>query len=71
MEAFFHTLESLNPPIEDGDKMWCLGLKGEFDMKFFYGTWRGSSFITFPWKSIWPVKAPYRVIFFGWEDSHN
>ena len=71
VEAFFHILESLNPLIEDGDKMWCLGLKGEFDIKFFYGAWRGSSSITFPWKSIWPMKAPCRVTFFGWEYSHN
>ena len=39
--TFFHTLESLCPPIEDGDKMrWCLGSKGEFDIKSFYGALR-------------------------------
>ena len=31
--AFFHTLESQNSPIEDGDRMrWCLGSKGDFYM---------------------------------------
>ena len=51
--TFAHTLESLSPPIEGRDKMrWCLGSKGDFDIKSFYGALRGSSSITFPWKSI-------------------
>ena len=67
MGAFTHTLESLSPPIEGGDKMRRgLGLKGDFDIKSFYGALRGSSSITFPWKSIWGVKAPCRVSFFVW-----
>ena len=39
---------------------------GVFDIKSFYGALRGSSSITFPWKSIWGVKAPRRVSFFVW-----
>ena len=76
MGAFTHTLESLSP-IEGGDKMRRgLGLKGDFDIKSFYGALRGSSTITFPWKSIWGVKAPCCVSFFVWttawgEGSHN
>ena len=47
--AFTHTLESLSPPIEGGDKMrLCLGSKGDFDIKSFYGALRASSSITFP-----------------------
>ena len=65
--AFFHTLESQNPAIEDGDRMrWCLGLKGDFDIQSFYGALRGSSSTTFPWKNIWGVKDPHRVSFFIW-----
>ena len=75
MGAFTHTLEFLSP-IEGGDKMRRgLGLKGDFDIKSFYGALRGSSSITFPWKSIWGVKAPCCVVFcldscVG-EGSHN
>ena len=75
--AFTRTLESLSPPIERGDKMrLCLVSKGNFDIKSFYGALRASSSITFPWKSIWGVKAPCRVSFFVWttawgEGSHN
>uniref|UniRef100_A0A7N2MML9 Rubredoxin-like domain-containing protein n=1 Tax=Quercus lobata TaxID=97700 RepID=A0A7N2MML9_QUELO len=65
--AFTRTLELLSPPIEGGDKMrWCLGFKGVFDIKSFYGALRGSRFITFPWKSIWSVKALRHVSFFVW-----
>ena len=64
MGAFTHTLESLSP-IEGGDKMRRgLGLKGDFDIKSFYGALRGSSSITFPLKSIWGVRAPHRFLFF-------
>ena len=76
MGAFAHTLESLSPSVEGVDKMrWCLGSKGDFDIKSFYDALRGSSSITFPWKSIWFVKALRRVIFclgshMG-EGSHN
>ncbi|XP_075645478.1 protein GLUTELIN PRECURSOR ACCUMULATION 3-like [Castanea sativa] len=65
--AFTRTLELLSPPIEGGDKMrLCLGSKGDFDIKSFYGALRASSSITFPWKSIWGVKAPCCVSFFVW-----
>ena len=43
---------------------WRLGYKGKFDIKYFYGALRESSSITFPWKSIWGVKAPHHVSFF-------
>ena len=43
---------------------WRLGSKGKFDIKYFYGALRESSSITFPWKSIWGVKAPHHVSFF-------
>ena len=50
-------------------------MQGDIDIKSFYGALRGSSSITFPWKSIWFVKALRRVIFclgshMG-EGSHN
>lgn len=43
---------------------WYLGMKEYFDIKSFYGALKGSSSITFPWKSIWGVRAPCRVSFF-------
>ena len=46
---------------------WCLGSKGDFDIKSFYGALRGSSSITFPLKSIWGVRAPHRLLFFFWD----
>ena len=46
---------------------WCLGSKGDFDIKSFFGALRGSSSITFPWNSIWGVRAPRRVVFFFWD----
>ena len=67
-----HSNRSLSP-IKSGDKMrWCLGSKGDIDIKSFYGALRGSSSITFPWKG---VKAPRHVFFcldnYMGEGSHN
>ena len=65
--AFLHFLESRIPPNEVGDKLWWrLKKNGDFDICSFYGVLRGSSSTTFPWRSIWGVKAPRQLCL----DSH-
>lgn len=52
MGAFSHSLESQNPPNEDGYRMrWGLKskLKGDFDTLSIYDSLRGSSSTIFPW----------------------
>ena len=67
MGAFLHFLESRIPPNEVGDKLWWrLKKNGDFDICSFYGVLRGSSSTTFPWKSIWGVKAPRQLSFCVW-----
>lgn len=64
MGAFHHTLESQNPPKEDGDRMrWRLKSKGDFDIQSFYGVPREYSSTIILWKSIWGMKAPRQVSF--------
>ena len=64
---FSHALESQNPPNEDRDRMrWRFKSNGNFDTQSFYVGLRGSSSTTFPWNSIWGMKAPCQVSFFVW-----
>ena len=42
----------------DGDRMrWKLTKNGDFNIRSFYHKLDGS-FVVFPWKGIWKVKAP-------------
>ena len=67
MDAFLRTLGSNLPPIENGDCMrWKLTKNENFDIRSFYNKLRGLVPIIFPWKSVWKVKAPWRVSFFVW-----
>lgn len=44
------------------DKMrWRLNGNGMFDVRFYYVKIQGTNALSFPWKSIWCVKAPRRV----------
>ena len=57
--AFNHILETHIPSDEVGDLMrWKLRKNGEFEIRSFYCGPRASSFVIFPWKAIWGVKAP-------------
>ena len=39
---------------------------GDFNIRSFYDKLHGSSFVVFPWKGIWKVKATRHVSFFVW-----
>ena len=39
---------------------------GDFTICSYYHKLHGSSFVVFPWKGIWKVKAPRRISFFVW-----
>uniref|UniRef100_A0A2N9IZP3 Reverse transcriptase domain-containing protein n=1 Tax=Fagus sylvatica TaxID=28930 RepID=A0A2N9IZP3_FAGSY len=68
---FFHFLHSNNVPIAattlalDGLR-WKLCKDGVFTSRSFYYALIDRRGVSFPWKSIWRVKAPPRVVFFIW-----
>jgi hypothetical protein len=41
-----------------GKLNWQLNGSGLFDVRSYYAVLRGTPVISFPWKSIWCVKAP-------------
>ena len=45
---------------------WKLMKDRDFNIRSFYHKLRGSSFMVFPYKGIWKVKAPCHVSFFVW-----
>ena len=64
---FLCILEYNTPAREGEDQMWWVPKKkGEFDIRSYYKTLRGSSLNIFPWKGIWGVKVPRWVSFFVW-----
>jgi hypothetical protein len=49
------------------DKLvWNLSKRGIFQVKTLYRALASQEVVSFPWKSIWRVKAPKRVSFFVW-----
>ena len=65
MLAFSNLLHSHITRREDVDKLiWKLNRKGTFDSHSFYHALHPPIEVRFPWKSIWGVKAPWRVAFF-------
>jgi hypothetical protein len=49
------------------DKIWWVpSRKGKFEVRSFYNILTSNVSPTFPWKSIWRMKAPPRVAFFVW-----
>lgn len=64
---FLRILEYNTPAREVGDQMWWTPKKkGEFNIRLYYNTLRGSFFIIFPWKGIRGVKVPRWVSLFVW-----
>ena len=62
---FLHILGANTPPLDVEDQMrWKLKPNGNFDIRSYYNKLRDSPSIVFPWKGIWRVKAPRRVLFF-------
>ena len=60
---FFTLIHSRFPNNEGPDVMrWTLRQHGRFDAKSFYHALSGKIDIKFPWKAIWRVKAPRRVV---------
>jgi hypothetical protein len=46
--------------------MWNLSKRRNFEVKTFYKALVCHEAASFPWKVIWRVKAPKRVVFFVW-----
>ena len=71
LAGFFHFLHSHNVPTAattlapDGLR-WKLCKDGVFTSRSFYYALIDRRGVRFPWKSIWRVKAPPRVVFFIW-----
>ena len=67
--SFFSIIQAHLPRSLDADRLsWSLNGKGSFDSRSFYRALCTPSSVSvlFPWKSIWKVKAPRRVVFFLW-----
>jgi hypothetical protein len=62
----FLTLYSMNPHSREVDSMvWTPSCHG-FVVKSYYTMLQSGEHISFPWKSIWKVKALSRIAFFLW-----
>jgi hypothetical protein len=49
------------------DKLvWSPSKRGYFEVKSFYKALTSQDVVSFPWKSIWRIKAPLQVLFFVW-----
>jgi hypothetical protein len=65
---FFSRIHANIPSREDADRLrWTLNWRAVFDTSSYYCVLQPPTEVSFPWKSIWGVKAPKRVSFFGWE----
>uniref|UniRef100_A0A2N9J7S2 Clp ATPase C-terminal domain-containing protein n=1 Tax=Fagus sylvatica TaxID=28930 RepID=A0A2N9J7S2_FAGSY len=65
--SFFSVIQSHLPRSLDADRLiWTLNGKGCFDARSFYRALCTPPMVPFPWRSIWKVKAPRRIIFFLW-----
>jgi hypothetical protein len=65
--SFFARLYSI--PVQHGEDdrlVWSLSKRGQFEVESFYEVLNRQDGPSFPWKSIWRVKAPARVAFFVW-----
>ena len=67
VDELLRTSGSNLPPTKNGDHMrWKLMKNGNFDIQSFYNKLRGPLPIIFLWKSIWKVKALWRIFFIFW-----
>jgi len=46
--------------------LWTPSSRHDFAVKSFYNMLQSGEHSSFPWKSIWKVKAPPRIVFFLW-----
>lgn len=63
--AFLHLVDS-HTLLSEGEDLarWRLKKNWEFDMLSYYNALRGSTTVSFPWKGVWGLKAPWRVFYF-------
>jgi hypothetical protein len=65
--SFFEWLYSTSVRHGEGDRLvWNPFERGFFEVRSYYGVLIRKNDPSFPWKSIWRVKAPTRVAFFVW-----
>ena len=50
---------------------WRLNENGKFDIQSYYNKIQGASISKFPWKDVWKVKIPKRMVFFLWTSVHG
>jgi len=66
-DSFFSLLYfSMSHPGEVDSLLWTPSSSHRFTVKSFYTLLQSSEHNSFPWKSVWNVKAPPRVAFFLW-----
>ena len=60
-------------PRGEGCDSLCWHLNGsvKFDIPAFYHKIRNATLSTFPWKFMWKVKVPKRVVFFMWTTAYD
>ena len=62
LRSFVNPLYTYTSMREGCDRLsWTLNGSGKFDIHSFYTVLHGTSAVSFPWRSIWCVKAPRRV----------
>jgi hypothetical protein len=65
--SFFEQLSSILVRHGEGDRLvWNPSKRGFFEVRSYYEVLIRKNGPSFPWKSIWRVKAPTRVAFFVW-----
>jgi len=65
--SFFTRLYSISVRHGEDDRLvWSLSKRGLFEVKSYYEVLNRKDGPSFPWKSIWRVKAPTMVAFFEW-----
>jgi len=65
VSIFFAMMYSLKGRYEGEDKIcWIPSRKKSFEVKSYYKVLSSPIHSSFPWKSIWKVKVPPRVVFF-------
>jgi hypothetical protein len=61
--SFFERLYSFQVRHEEDRLIWSPSKRGQFEVKLFYKVLNSQAGHLFPWKSIWCVKALWRVAF--------